>query len=76
MTQVGQAGRCTTADRSLPGSWDAERQVHRCTGKRCTCKRDRYTGAHMKEVQEGQVHRYTCKRAASVHRSVGDPGCT
>ena len=25
---AGGAGRCITAARSLPGSWDAERQVH------------------------------------------------
>ena len=45
LTQVGQVGRCTTAARSLPGSWDAERQVHRCTlhtvhtAHRCRYKR-------------------------------------
>ena len=48
LTQVGQAGRCTTADRSLPGSWDAERQVHR-------------QEVHM---QEGQIHRCTHERGA------------
>ena len=47
LTQVGQAGRCTTADRSLPGSWDAERQVHKCTcvPHRCTGRQEHRSAA-------------------------------
>ena len=51
LTQVGQVGRCITAARSLPGSWDAERQVHRCT--LCTL----HTGA---QIQEGSFNAQKC----------------